>query len=128
MEDAGLYVVTLTNEHPISVNANDPRLAGRCIEVTRANCKFGRAKRLAARERTYCAVFGAEHVRFKCIARVDEIAMAERLVLHELAAWRVRGKTGRRNEWLEGITGEEVERIALRTLAKAGLIAQPECP
>jgi hypothetical protein len=36
---SGLYIVTLRNDEPISVNANDPRIADKAIKVTRANCR-----------------------------------------------------------------------------------------
>ena len=37
---SGLYIVTLRNDEPISVNANDPRIADKAIKVTRANCRL----------------------------------------------------------------------------------------
>jgi hypothetical protein len=49
--------------------------------------------------------------------RIDEV---EREVLERLSAWRLRGSTGRRNEWLAGISATEVERIALAVLAQSG--------
>ena len=121
MSEPGLYIVTLNNAHPISVNANDPRIADRCIFVTRDNCKFGKAKSLASREQSYFKVFGAGNVNFRRIALTEDIATAERLVLKQLLPWRIRGKTGRRNEWLAGISAPEVERIALAVLAEAGI-------
>lgn len=117
---AGLYVVTLNNEHPIPVNANDLRLASTCILASRLNCKVGKAKNLCRRARNYCDVFGADNVNFRTIALTQEIAVAERLVLKALAQWRVRGTTGRKNEWLLGITGAEAERVALAALDAAG--------
>jgi hypothetical protein len=121
MTHAGLYIVTLDNEQPISVNANDPRIAERCIKVSREHCKFGKAKNLVVRERNYAKVFGAENVNFKRIVLMDEIAVAERLILEQLSAWRIRGTRGRMNEWLAGIAASEVERIALDMLAGSGL-------
>jgi hypothetical protein len=40
---SGIYIVTLNNPHPISVNANDRRVADRAIKVTKDNCKVGKA-------------------------------------------------------------------------------------
>ena len=121
MSDIGLYIVTLNNEHPISVNANDPRIAHKCIHVTRLNCKFGKARSLLRRRDNYAKVFGAENVNFRAIALLQDIGAAERLVLKELGEWRIRGRTGRRNEWLAGISAAEVERIAIRSLEAAGM-------
>ena len=38
----GLYIVTLNNDQPISVNAHDPRHAQRAIRVTKEHCQCGR--------------------------------------------------------------------------------------
>ena len=121
MHDAGLYIVTPNNEQPISVNANDPRIAHKCIQVSRLNCKFGKAKSLGRRRESYGKVFGTENVNFRAIALTADIGAAERLVLKALGDWRVRGRTGRKNEWLAGISDTEVERIAITLLEAAGI-------
>lgn len=118
---SGLYVVALKNYEPISVNANDPRIADRCIKVSRHNCKVGKASNLVGREKNYYKVFGVENVIFTPVAYVQDYAAAERAVLARLSQWRVRGRTGRRNEWLEGIEPIEVQRIVLLTLAESGI-------
>lgn len=117
----GLYIVTLNNEQPISVNANDPRVADTCIRVSRANCKFGKAKDLSRRCGNYVKIFGFENVNFRPIALTREIALAERQVKNALKAWMMRGNTGRRNEWLEGISAAEAERLAIAALESAGI-------
>lgn len=122
MPDAGLYIVTLNNEEPISVNANDLRIAHRCIHVSRLNCKLGKAASLARRHANYIKTFGAHNVNFRPIALTDDIGRAERLVLGALGAWRIRGRTGRRNEWLEGIAPTDAERVALRALDDGGVV------
>jgi hypothetical protein len=124
MDCAGLYIVALSNEEPISVNAHDPRFAGKCIEVNRQHCKFGKARNLRLRRKNYVTCFGAAFVDFRPILLLQEILLAERLVLAQLSKWRVRGTTGRRNEWLHGITPVEVERIAFSTIARSGMIFQ----
>ena len=120
--EGGLYLVTLNNEEPISVNANDPRIADKCIRVARLSCKIGKTKRLAHRRDNYDKVFGVEKLSFKVIAFTEDIGLAERLVLKALSPWRMRGRTGRKNEWLEGIAPTDVERIAIGTLHAAGLV------
>lgn len=117
---SGLYVVALTNIEPIAVNAHDPRRAERCIRVNHENCKFGKARDLALRQRAYWRTFGRAVVRFRPIALLDRIDEAEREVLGRLSAWRLRGSTGRRNEWLSGISADEVERIAWTVLTQSG--------
>lgn len=121
MQDVGLYIVTLNNTEAISVNAHDPRLARRCITVSRLNCKVGKARSLARRHANYIRTFGAHNVNFRPIAFTEDVGRAERLVLDALVPWRVRGRTGRRNEWLAGIAPAEVERLALGTLDDAGI-------
>ena len=121
MSKSGLYVVALANEHPISVNAHDPRIASGCIKVSRLNCKVGKAASLAGRERNYWKTFGPENVIFTPVAYVHELAAAERLVLTQLSQWRIRGPTGRKNEWLVGIEPAEVQKIILAVLAESGI-------
>jgi len=121
MSDVGIYLVTLTNEHPISVNAQDPRMADQCIKVTRVNCKVGKAKSFRARERNYWKTFGAQYVTFRPIALTEELHGAERAILHALLHWRVRSESQRRTEWLEGISPFEAEQIALAALRTAGI-------
>jgi len=121
---SGLYIVTLNNEELISVNANDPRIADKCIKVNRVNCKFGKARDLSIRKRNYDKVFGAENVNFFPLVALDEMARAERLVLALLSEWRIRGATGRKNEWLTGISAEQVQKIAISALAQSGLSFQ----
>ena len=117
----GLYVVALTHLEPIPVNARDHRLAARCIKVDHTNCKFGKSRDLALRQRAYWRTFGREFVRFRPVALLEDIDAAERSVLARLSAWRVRGSTGRPNEWLAGISASEVEQIAVRVLAQSGI-------
>ncbi len=113
---SGLYIVTLNNEHPISVNANDPRVADRAIKVTRENCKFGKAKILEGRKNNYYKTFGEENVNFKPIVRLQDIDSAENAILEKLDKHRMLGRTGRKNEWLEGINSNQVLEIAISTL------------
>ena len=70
---SGLYIVTLNNEYPISVNRQDPRIADKAIKVTNENCKFGKAKDLIARRKNYFKTFDEENVNFKPIALIEEI-------------------------------------------------------
>jgi hypothetical protein len=121
MIKSGLYLVALKSEEPISVNAHDPRIADRCIKVNRLNCKIGKAANLSGRERNYWKTFGADNVVFTPIAFVQEFATAERIVLERLSRWRVRGRTGRKNEWLAGIDPDDVKRIALSALIESGI-------
>lgn len=115
---AGLYLVTLLNDEPIPVNAHDHRIADRCIRVNRLNCKVGVTRDLVRRRRDYERTFGAEYVTFQPYAVVDEdIAEdAERIVLQQVHEYRVRGRTGRLNEWLVGIEPQQALHLALYAL------------
>ena len=116
MKQSGLYVVTLRNEQPISVNAHDPRIAERAIKVTKANCKFGKAKVLEGRRKNYDKTFGSEYVDFTPVAVLQDIAIAEKAILKKLDVYRIRGRTGRKNEWLHGIEYTDVITIIKETL------------
>lgn len=114
--ESGIYIVTLNNSEPISVNAHDSRIAHKTIKVTKANCKFGKAKVLRGREKNYFKTFGEHNVNFMPVALIEDFAHAEKAVLARLNQFRMRGRTGRKNEWLEGITAEEVLGIVFETL------------
>lgn len=114
--ESGLYIVTLNNEHPISVNAQDPRIAHKAIKVTKENCKFGKAKVLEGRRKNYYKTFGEENVNYFPIVLMVDIEVAEKVILSKLNDHRMRGRTGRRNEWLEGIDPNQVLEIAISAL------------
>ena len=119
--DSGIYIVTLNNNEPISVNANDPRIAHKAIKVTKANCKFGKAKSLKAREKNYFKTFGEHNVNFMPVAFIEDFANAEKSILARLDRYRMRGRTGRKNEWLENVSPDEVLQIVLDILAELGI-------
>lgn len=74
--DSGIYIVALNNSEPISVNAQDQRIAHKTIKVTNANCKFGKAKNLNGREKNYLKTFGEHNVNFMPVALVEDFAQA----------------------------------------------------
>ena len=119
----GLYIVSLTNPHPLPVNP-PPRAGGaEPISVTSTNCKFGRAHNFRFRELCYQRQFGAEHVTFRPIATVsslDDLVALETKILGRLEPLRVRGTTGRPTEWLKGISTSELEAVIVSTLQDAG--------
>ena len=118
---SGLYLVTLNNRESISVNAQDPLIADKAIKVTRANCKFGKAKNLEARMKNYFKTFGEENVNFKPIVRLQEIDVVEKAILDQLRDHRIRGRTGRMNEWLENISPEIVLDTAMEIIQASGV-------
>ena len=112
----GIYVVSLSNEHPISVNA-DRAYADQCIFVTKSNCKFGRAQNLARRYRDYVKTFGVEYVTFEVMALTDNPASLEAALASRLITHRIRGTSGRMTEWLTGITVEALKQLIFEELA-----------
>lgn len=118
---AGVYIVTLNNDVPISVNADRPHIAERCIKVTRENCKFGKALNLSTRRANYFKTFGQENANFFPIAAIDAPHLIERLLTNRLLPHRIRGASGRLNEWLFGISPPAVESALLEALVASGL-------
>lgn len=115
----GVYVVTMTNDEPISVNADRPGRAELCIRVNRENCKFGKAQDLFRRRREYARTFkGAE--RFHPIATVSNPEVVETLVSMALDQYRIIGPTGRPNEWLQGVSAQYVHEVILEALVQSG--------
>lgn len=121
MSTSGLYIVTLRNREPISVNAHDKRRAERSIKVTLANCKVGQTDTLERRKKNYDRTFGEENVIFQPIVALREIVVAERKILERLDPYLIRGVTGRRNEWLQGIEPERVYEVVLDALKELGI-------
>jgi hypothetical protein len=115
----GLYIVTVDCDEPISVNAHDSRIAHLCIAINRDNCKFGRARNLRSRYRNYLKTFAPHSVTFRVVALLDDVNAAESACAAKLKPWRVRGRTGRLNEWLLGISPEDVHHIVVDTLTIA---------
>lgn len=113
---SGLYIVTLNNEDPISVNANDKRKADRCILVNKSNLKFGKAKCLHTRQKNYFKTFGKENVNYHPIALLEDVGRAEDLILEKVLEYRLKGRTGRLNEWMVNITKEQLILIIVSTL------------
>ena len=122
--DTGLYIVTLNNIEPISVNADRLKVAEKCIKVNHQNCKLGRAKTFAGRKREYERTFGKANVNFWPVIAVDDFQAAEKLILPELNAYRIRGKSGRRNEWLQGIDPIAVLRIVVSVMDSSQITHQ----
>lgn len=120
----GIYLVTLNNEEPISVNAHDPRIADRCITVRRGHCKVGRARNLLARRGNYLRTFGPTNVNFTVLAQTQDIARIEKAVLERLRAYRIRGRANRPTEWLDGISAKGAADIVNEVVAE--LILAPD--
>lgn len=135
MDQSGLYIVEPLSTTPTSVNANDPRMAARCLMVTRGFIKVGRAANLARRERGYWKVFGRENVRFRPLALLEDTRVAERAILQALDPYRQRNPfSGRRTEWLLGIDAERASAAGLARLQGLAMsfqwvwAGQPEAP
>jgi len=112
----GIYIVTLNNYEPISVNADDARIADKAIKATRANIKVGKTKNLAARVKGYQNTFGAHNVNFHPIAETNEPEAIEKLILARLDHLRIKGRTGRKNEWLHSISPSQALAVILEVL------------
>jgi hypothetical protein len=110
----GVYVVELLNDNPISVNADRLAIADQCIMVNRMNCKFGQAVNLARRQRNYERTFGVQNVRFTYFFETRHYSDIERLAKAHLTQYRMIGRSGRRTEWIQGITANQVVELIQR--------------
>lgn len=117
----GVYFVRLLGDDPVSVNNNDATRRDDCIKVNSANCKYGMSVNLRARFSAYRRTFGAKRVRFNVLVVDEQPALLEQLLHARFATYRMRGQTGRKNEWLQGIDPdvafEEATKICCRTTA-----------
>ena len=98
------------------MNAHNPRIAKKCIKVNSANCKFGKARHLAARKRNYEKTFGATNINFQPTVALENITEAETIIVNLLSEWQIRGSNEMKNEWLYGITATDVQLIAISAL------------
>lgn len=121
---SGLYLVTLNNDEPISVNADDRRLADRAIKVRRGNLKVGKAEDLVRRHRNYTKTFGSGNVNFHILAYVSggksDLQRVETAVLEGLAPFRIRGQR-RLTEWLGDVGEARAREVACEALRRAGV-------
>lgn len=121
----GLYLVTLNNETPISTNARDRRVADRAIQVRRGDIKVGKAENLTRRHGNYIRNFGRDNVNFFVLAYIPDGKpdrhRAECAVFDCFRPFRIRGTTGRLNEWMNGVSVSDARAIALEALRDAGI-------
>ena len=121
----GLYLVTLNNETPISVNAGDHRVAQRAIQVRRGDIKVGKSENLTRRHGNYVRNFGRDHVNFSVLAYIpggkSDRDRAESVVFECFRPFRIRGVTGRLNEWMTGVSASGARAMALEALRDSGI-------
>lgn len=99
----GLYFVRLQGAELASVNDNDPKRRDKCIKVNSANSKYGKAINLRSRFAAYGRTFGASRVRFDVLVLHNDLSLIEQDLHVHFLNYRIRGSTGRSNEWLENI-------------------------
>lgn len=117
ISDSGIYVVTLNNKTPISINSDDPRRADRVYKANYKNVKVGKAKSLEARMCNYFKTFGEKNVNFIPIVITREIDEAERLIKAEINCYRVNNPhTNRKTEWLIGIARDKAIEIVVTSI------------
>jgi len=119
----GIYVVTLNNEIPISINAQDPRCADKVYKANNKNVKVGKTKSLKARMSNYHKTFGEGNVNFHPIILTTQIDDAEKIAMKELERFRVRNPVSKRKtEWLIGITRDEAIELVVKNIYTSKII------
>ena len=119
---SGIYVVTLNNKTPISINAQDPRYADKVYKANYKNVKVGKAKSLKSRMRNYFKTFGEENVNFLPIIITADIDKAENIIMKKLDDFRVRNPISKvKTEWLIGITRDRAIEIAVSNIYQSNI-------
>lgn len=105
---SGVYIVSLNNEELISVNRGDKRVEDKCIKVNRDNYKAGKCIDFDKRKMNYYKTFGEENVNFRILYETTNYSEIEKKILSKLDTYRIKGNSGRKNEWLENISYDDV--------------------
>lgn len=111
--EPGLYFVRLSGDELISVNHNDLKRRDRCIMVNSRNSKYGIAQNLKSRYLSYCRTFGRQRVQFVVLGHAATPAAIESKLHQHFSNYRMRGLSGRQNEWLAGIDPDVAFQQAL---------------
>lgn len=120
---SGIYVVTLNNKTPISINSKDPRRADKVYKANYKNIKVGKANSLKSRMGDYFKTFGEENVNFLPIIITEDFDEAEKIIKKALDNFRVRNPTSNvKTEWLIGITRDQAIKIAVTTTYHSSII------
>ena len=120
-DQPGIYIVSLNNDEPISINSQDPRCADKVYKANKDNIKIGKTKSLKNRRDNYFKTFGEKNVNFEVVAITDEIDIAEKSIKDFIDKYRVRNPvSNRKTEWLRGIKKEEALRLALKGIRQSG--------
>ncbi|MCF3972317.1 hypothetical protein [Paracoccus salsus] len=118
-EASGLYFVGISGDDLVPIDHN-PSRRDVCIRVNRLNSKFGQARNLKQRYRSYQRSFGAARVDFQVLLLTRDTEAVERDMKNSFGAFRMRGRTGRLHEWLHGIDPRDALRIAHEVCARHG--------
>jgi len=116
-KEPGIYLVTLNNKMPISINAQDPRCADKVYKANYTNIKIGKAKSLHARRDNYYKTFGEHNVNFHPLIFTQDINEVEKTIIKQFDEFRVRNPvSNRKTEWLSGILKDEAILLILKRL------------
>ena len=119
---SGIYVVTLNNRAPISINAQDPRCADKVYKANYKNVKVGKAKSLKSRMGNYFKTFGEENVNFLPIIITKDFDKAEKIIMKELDNFRVRNPVSNvKTEWLISITRDRAVEIVVKKIYQSNI-------
>ena len=112
---SGIYVAFIHSEKYMPVT-RDKRYVDSCARVNNTNVKIGKAKNFQKRYRDYCRDFDEDNVEFIPLAGLDDIDTAEKMILKQLYAFRLRSPKGSLMDWLENIDVKTVIKIIYETL------------
>ena len=122
--NCGIYIVSLKNTIPISIQHGDKRYDD--IDVFKANnknIKIGKAEDFTKRAKNYHKTFGKDNVNFQPIITTNDFDSAEKIILNAVNQYReVNPYSGRKLEWLSGISIAVAKTILFNTLNNTGIM------
>ena len=121
---SGIYIVSLNNTAPISIQQGDRRYDNFDIfKANKKNIKIGKASDFIKRARNYDKTFGKDNVNFQPIIITDDFEKAEKKILEIVNDYRETNPySGRKLEWLSGISMSTAKKLLFDALDHTDII------
>ena len=121
---SGIYIVSLNNAEPISIQQGDSRYDNKDVfKANNKNIKIGKASDFMKRAKNYDKTFGKDNVNFEPLIITDDFENAEQKILDAVKEYRETNPySGRKLEWLSGISMLKAKELLFDTLDHTNIV------